>query len=207
MGSFLRHLFTNQTTIMTKQQLAFLYVSFLSFSLQAQAYMTAGGLRAGTDWGLTIQQRLTKNMTIEGIVQSSLQREEVLLTALAERHYALVFRGLNLYTGAGLHKGFLSNPADNELNAPNYKDPLGVTFIGGAEVTLGRFNFSYDFKPAINVVGGERKFYTQTGLSVRYVFLTNKEYKKIQKKKRKKKRQENGNGIRIGDDWKIWKKD
>ena len=178
-----------------------------SSAINAQAYMTAGGLRAGTDWGLTIQQRLTKNMTIEGIVQSSLQREEVMLTALAERHYALVFRGLNLYTGAGLHKGFLSNKQTTELVPTNYKDPMGITFIGGAELTLGRFNFSYDFKPAINIVGGEKKFYTQSGVSVRYVFLTNKEYKKIQKKKRKKKRKENGGGINIGDKWKIWKKD
>ena len=169
--------------------------------------MTAGGLRAGTDWGLTVQQRLTKNMTFEGIVQSSLQREEVLLTALAERHYALVFRGLNLYTGAGVHKGFLNNSNNTELALTNYKDPFGITFIGGAELTLGRFNFSYDFKPAINVTGGEKKFYTQTGISVRYVFLTNKEFKKIQKKKRKKKRKENGKGIRIGDGWKVWKKD
>ncbi len=169
--------------------------------------MTAGGLRAGTDWGLTVKQRLTKNMTFEGIVQSSLQREEVLLTALAERHYALVFRGLNLYTGAGVHKGFLNDSPGAESVPTNYKDPFGITFIGGAELTLGRFNFSYDFKPAINVRGGERKFYTQTGISVRYVLLTNKEYKKIQKKKRKKKRKEKGGGINIGDDWKFWKKD
>lgn len=182
-------------------------LTLLTISIQAQAYMTAGGLRAGTDWGLTIQQRLTKNMTFEGIVQSSLQREEVLITALAEKHHALVFRGLNLYTGAGLHKGFLNDPQTSELTPTNYKDPFGITFIGGAELTLGRFNFSYDFKPAINVLGGEKKFYTQTGISVRYVFLTNKEFKKIQKKKRKKQRQENGGGIKIGDGWKVWKKD
>ncbi len=192
---------------MTKYLFVLANLTLFSIAINAQAYMTAGGLRAGTDWGLTVQQRLTKNMTFEGIVQSSLQREEVMLTGLAERHYALVFRGLNLYTGAGLHKGFLSNKQSAELvPTNNYKDPMGITFIGGAELTLGRFNFSYDFKPAINIVGGEKKFYTQSGVSVRYVFLTNKEYKKIQKKKKKKKRKEKGGGINIGDDWKIWKK-
>ena len=177
-----------------------------SFTTNAQAYMTAAGLRAGTDWGLTVQQRLAKKMTLEGIVQSSLQREEVLVTALAERHYALVFRGLNLYMGAGAHKGWIGKKQSTELVPTDTKDPFGVTFVGGAELTLGRFNFSYDFKPAINIMGGEKKFYSQTGISVRYVFLTNKEYKKIQKKKRKKKRKKNGGGIHIGDDWKIWKK-
>ena len=67
-------------------------LTITSFSLTAQQYMTAGGLRLGTDWGLTVQQRLTKNMTFEGIVQSSLQREEVMITALAERHYPLIYR-------------------------------------------------------------------------------------------------------------------
>ncbi|MEO1261629.1 MAG: hypothetical protein AAFZ15_22685 [Bacteroidota bacterium] len=188
---------------------------FMQITVQAQFYMTAGGLRAGTDWGLTVQQRITKNMTIEGIVQSSLQREEVLLTALAERHYALGYRGLNIYTGAGLHKGFVTQRQNTELEPTNnYKDPMGVTFIGGAELTLGRINISYDFKPAINLTGGEKRFYTQSGVSLRYVLLNNKEYKKIQKKKKKKEKQkrkeqrkENGGGIRIGDGWKIWKKD
>ena len=183
------------------------YLTLFSIAIHAQAYMTAGGLRVGTDWGLTVQQRLSKNMTLEGIVQSSLQREEIMLTALAEQHYPLVFRGLNLYIGAGLHKGWLDNKQSTDPIPVGYKDPFGLTFIGGAEITLGRFNFSYDFKPALNVVGGEKKFYSQTGVSVRYIFLTNKEFKKIQKKKRKKKRQENGGGIHIGDGWKFWKKD
>ena len=191
---------------MTKHLFFLASLTLLSISINAQAYMTAGGLRAGTDWGLTVQQRLTKNMTIEGIVQSSLQREEVLVTALAERHYALIFRGLNLYTGAGLHKGWLSEKQNSELVPLDQKDPFGLTFIGGAELTLGRFNFSYDFKPAINVVGGEKKFYTQSGVSVRYVFLTQKDYKKRQKAKRKQQRKENGGGIHIGDGWKVWKK-
>lgn len=189
------------------KQLFVLTCSLLfTLNLDAQAYMTAGGLRVGTDWGLTVQQRLTKNMTFEGIVQSSLQREEVLITALAERHYPLIYRGLNLYTGGGLHKGFSSKNPSGELVLTNYRDPMGLTLIGGAELTLGRFNIAYDFKPAINVIGGQQKVYVQTGVSVRYVFLTNKEFKKIQKKKRKKKRQAEGGGIRFKDEWKVWKK-
>ena len=129
-----------------------------------------------------------------------------MLTALAERHYALVFRGLNLYTGAGLHKGWLDRNANAEFAPANIRDPFGLTFIGGAELTLGRLNFSYDFKPAINIVGGEKKFYSQTGISVRYVFLNNKKYKQLQKEKKKKKRKKEGKGIQIGDKWKIWKK-
>jgi len=189
-----------------KKLIFHLLISLTPISLFSQAYMTAGGLGLGTDWGLTVQQRLAKSLTAEGIVQSSLQREEVLLTGLVEKHYALVFRGLNLYAGAGLHKGWLNNTSSTEPPAQTAGDPFGLTFIGGAELTLGRLNFSYDFKPAINLSGGEKSFYTQTGVSVRYVFLKNKVYKKHLKEKKKAKRQKEGKGIHLGNGWKFWKK-
>ncbi|MFQ5447948.1 MAG: hypothetical protein ACE5FF_13550, partial [Saprospiraceae bacterium] len=109
-------------------------IFFAPIALFSQAYMTAGGLRLGTDWGLTVQQRLAKSLTGEFIVQSSLQREEVMLTALVEKHYPLVFRGLNLYAGAGLHKGWLSNTASPEFPAAHFGDPFGLTLTGGAEL-------------------------------------------------------------------------
>ncbi len=175
---------------------------FVFSQMQAQSYMTAAGLRFGTDWGITLQQRIAKNTTIEGILQSSLQREEVLVTGMVEQHYPILTKGLNVYFGGGVHKGWLSEPNDAELQAEPYKDPFGVTLVAGAEITLGRINVSYDFKPAINLSGGEEKFYTQTGVSVRYALLSNKVYKKMTKKKKKKQRQKEGkNG------WMFWKKD
>ena len=175
-----------------------------SLQLAAQSYMTAGGIRLGTDWGLTIQQRLAKSTTLEGIFQSSFQREEVMVTLLAEQHFPLVFRGLNIYVGGGAHKGWNSQPVTLE-NPDGVKDPIGLSLIGGAELTLGKLNISYDFKPAINLYGGDNRVYVQTGVSVRYVFLNNKVYKDIQKEKRKKERQKNG-GFDWKEDWKIWKK-
>ncbi len=169
-----------------------------SLPIFAQQYMTAGGLRIGTDWGLTIQQRIAKNTTVEGIFQSSLQREEVMVTGLIEQHYPLIIRNLNLYFGAGLHKGFVT--ADLVAADEAYDDPFGISFVGGAELTIGRLNFSYDFKPVFNISGGEKTFYSQTGVSVRYVFLNNKVYKDLTKDKRKRERQEKM------DKWKFWKK-
>jgi len=188
-----------------KKLIVLSFGTFLTFQLLGQGYVTAAGLRLGTDWGLTVQQRIAKNITVEGILQSSLQREEVMVTGLIERHYPVIHRGLNIYFGGGLHKGWLNKPANLE-NPAGFEDPFGVTFVGGAELTLGRINVSYDFKPAVNVQGGERTFYTQSGLSVRYVLISNKDLKKHQKKQRKKQRKKDGKGIHIGDDWKIWKK-
>lgn len=182
------------------------FLTLLSAALFSQSYLTSAGLRFGTDWGLTVQQRIAENFTVEGILQSSLQRNEVLLTGMIERHYPVVHKGLNFYVGGGVHKGWI-NEAPTPDHPDGFDDPLGLTFVGGAELTLGRLNISYDFKPAFNLHGGERTFYTQSGLSVRYVLISNRDIKKYQKKQRKKKRQKEGGGIRIGDGWKIWKKD
>lgn len=146
----------------------------------AQSYDVAGGLRVGTDWGLTAKVRVANKTAIEAILQSSIKRDETMISLLAEQHFPIITRRISLYGGAGLHKGWL---ADGDETDPA-KDPFGLSLIGGVELTLGRLNLSYDFKPAINLVGGERTFYTQTGISARYVLF--KRYDLFAKPKRQK---------------------
>lgn len=174
-------------------------------SLSAQTYMTTGGLRMGTDWGFTIQQRLLDRATGEFIFQSSLQREESIITFLFEHHNPLITKGFNVYYGAGLHKGWISGK-ENEI-VPD--DPFGITAVAGIEFTIARLNLSYDFKPAFNISGGEKNIYAQTGVSLRYVFLKNKVYKDMVKEKKKRKKQEEKDARREerGKDWwEVWKK-
>lgn len=161
----------------------------------AQSYFTAGGLRLGTDWGLTIQQRVAKRTTVETILQSSLFREEAMVTILGEQHGPLLSRRFNIYGGAGLHKGWSTARRVNGEDLPEYKGPFGITLIGGAEMTIGRLNLSYDFKPAINISGGEQAFYTQSGVSARYVILKKSPWEKSKRGKKKKKR--SGGGFRL----------
>ena len=89
-----------------KNAIILFILSLSAVSLTAQSYTTSAGMRLGTEWGLTVQQRIAKKTTLEGILQSSLQREEFTLTVLAEQHYPLISRRLNVYAGAGLHKGW-----------------------------------------------------------------------------------------------------
>ncbi len=188
-----------------KKFFAFLLGVSFFYSAQAQHYMTTGGLRMGTDWGFTIQQRLLDRATGEFIFQNSLQREEVNVTLLFEQHNPLISKGFNVYYGAGLHKGWISGK-ENEV-VP--KDPFGITAIFGVEFTLARLNLSYDFKPAFNLSGGEKNIYAQTGVSLRYVFLKNKVYKDMVKEKKKRKKQEEKERRREerGKEWwEIWKK-
>jgi len=157
-------------------------IPLFSFS---QSYFTAGGARLGTDWGLTFQQKILKHTTAEGIFQSSLVREELMITGLVEHHFPLITKRLNLYLGAGFHKGFVTD------NTAVYQSPYGMSVIAGAEFTIARFVISYDYKPAFNFSGGENTWYSQTGVSVRYVFIKQNVFKKIKRRKeRERKRRE-----------------
>ena len=143
-----------------------------SSKVYAQSYNTAAGIRLGTDWGISLRQRLYENYSAELIVQSSLQREEGALTLLGIAHKPLLMRNLNLYGGGGLHAGWSSELKNGEA-VPN---PFGIDFIAGAELTLAKINISWDFKPAINLYGGNSVFYTQTGVSIRYVLSKREKY-------------------------------
>lgn len=167
-----------------------------------QSYDLTGGIRLGTDWGITSQVRLAKKTTAELILQSSLQREEVLVTALAEQHSPLISRRFNFYAGGGIHKGWSSASSEEQ----EIKDPFGLTFIAGAEFTLLRLNVSWDFKPAINITGGEKKVYTQTGVSLRYVIVKKNQWQKNRKKRQRQKRREERRENREGFNWKFWEK-
>ena len=148
----------------------------------AQSYITATGGRFGTDWGITVQQRILKHLTAEGIFQSSLQREELMLTVLAEHHFPVITKRLNVYTGLGYHKSFLTS---TDLN---FEPAKGITAIAGAEFTIARFSLSYDFKPVFNYSGGEDNWYIQSGISLRYVIIPQYLLKKYRKKKKRKQR-------------------
>lgn len=171
----------------------------LTVSLQAQSYFTAGGLRMGTDWGLTIQQRVTKRTTVELILQSSFFRDEGMVTLLGERHTPLISRRFNLYIGGGLHKGWHTVKPIYGVDEPERPGPFGITAIAGAEMTIGRLNLSYDIKPALNITGGDKFAYLQSGVSARYVIAKKpfwEEQKKGRKNRHKKKKTGRG-GFRL----------
>lgn len=166
------------------KRVAIIIFSLLSVgSLDAQSYNTAFGLRMGTEWGFTVQQRILKRTTLELIAQSSLEREEFTLTLLGEEHFPILTKRLNVYLGGGFHKGWgnKSSFAPEDGSENTYTNPYGITMIAGAEITLGRLNISYDFKPAVNLEGGARGFYFQTGVSLRYVIIR-KRWKLFKKK-------------------------
>ena len=157
-------------------------------SLSAQTYNFSGGIRLGTEYGFTLKYRIANKLTLEGIVQSPIREKLAITTLLLEKHNSIVTKGLNIYYGGGLQKGWVLTE-----DKP-YKDPFGVVGIIGAEFNIARLNVSYDIKPAVNLVGGDSPVSLQTGISIRYIFDKRsivigdpKAKAKRQKKRRKQK--------------------
>jgi hypothetical protein len=141
----------------------------------AQKYRTAAGIRIGSGIGVSVQQYLWDKFTLEGIVQKNLFKSGTHVSALFESHNKLLFKGLNFYLGAGPHFGFYGSGVQSDSKTSEesiaIKNAVGVSAIGGLEMRLNRVLLSYDYQPGINFSGGEQVFNSQTGLTVRYIFL------------------------------------
>ncbi|WP_347157516.1 hypothetical protein [Pontibacter chitinilyticus] len=147
--------------------LAFLLGGMSSVS-KAQVYRTAGGVRLDGDvFGLTIQQKLHTQGTLEGIL--ALSAREYSGTALYEWHRPILGKRFNYYVGAGGHIG----------NLKDYGVFTGVDGIIGVEYKVNGLPFllSADVKPAVHFHHEDWTDFS-TGISIRYVFLKEKKEKK-----------------------------
>ncbi len=156
---------------------------FTGLSLSAQKYTTAAGIRVGGGIGLTVQQLLWDNNTAELQIQKGFTNNYTTITALFEQHHGMFSRGTNFYLGAGPHFGHYGSSGKNAGSGSVF----GASFIGGIELKLGKTLLSFDLKPMLNLAGGNSFFDSQSGVSLRYVFLKapKKEHKWMFWKKKK----------------------
>ena len=198
-----------------KYTIAFLAL-ILPVWLAAQSYDAAIGIRVGTEWGATAQLRvpqLHKNFVLEGIVHQAIGKDEGSISLLGKQHQPLLSRRINLFYGAGAHAGW-NHETDSETGEA-FNGPVGVSGVVGLEATFKRINVSYDFKPAVNLRGGESVLYTQTAVSVRYVIakrnaIWDKDQEKKIRKRRKSRQRDRRREERAesGKRWyQVWKKD
>jgi len=160
----------------------YLLVSIFSFlllsSLPAQTFMTAIGVRTGNSYGLTVNQRILKRTSVEGILQNNFQTHTTYLHLLAKQHKPIVSRRLNVYGGGGVHLG-LQNEGGGVA---------GLDAVLGLEFTMLRLNVSADFKPQWTYGQGVN---LNPGVSVRYVLLKDNVFRRWEKKRNKAKRKKN----------------
>jgi len=168
-----------------------------------QSYGTSAGLRMGNNKshrtiGLSMQQRVLPQITVEGIIQSDF-RNNTTAHALVKKHSRIISRRFNYYYGGGIGFGVEESshriPATREIVHTYGNQTINAEFIIGAEVTLLRTNLSIDYKPNVNLVGERTPWFAgQVGMSARYVVVKSKEQKRKQRqKKRAKRRTKSGN--------------
>jgi hypothetical protein len=156
----------------------------LSFTISSQNYVLAGGIKLGTDYGISFTTRLLPKLTVEFIDIPGFKNNESSLGILFKRHHSLITKSINFFTGAGFQNSWQTYTDDV---VPVSK--TAVTFTLGAEFTIKNLNVSWDYQPAFyvsNQPGSD--FKAQTYITVRHVFLKKVASKK-QKERRKKKRE------------------
>lgn len=171
--------------------------SVLPLSIWAQHYGNAVGLRLGNNddyrtLGATYKHRLSKDLTLEGILQTNLGTT-TLAHGLIEFHEPLLTRRLNYFVGAGLsfgNEGRLAiDPNQNNTITEIAVSTLGTDLVAGLELTMLKYSVSIDFKPNFNLVGRDTWYEPQVGVSVRKVLTTGAEYNKQLREKDRAKKQ------------------
>ena len=169
---------------MYKKLFLFLLAGCSMVSVAGQTYFTTGGIRLGTDFGLTFKQRIQKKTTIEAILfTDDYASNNMGLVLLADKHRSIVTRNFNMFYGAGLAWKW----EVIELEAPMGQSRFGIPIQAGIEFTVGRINLSWDYTPILYIsrksnASSTPGFTSLRGLSARYVFLNKKEGKRVTKK-------------------------
>ncbi len=132
-------------------------------TVRAQGYNTALGLRVGSAAGISLVQRVGNHVSVEAFAVNRFLTDAYTLTLVGRRHIPLVLKRVNVFVGAGLHKGW------NYEDRTRRGNPFGFDIQAGAEVAFGRINVSYDFVPQINVTGGVFPFRLTSAVGLRYV--------------------------------------
>lgn len=171
----------------------------ISSQSNAQRYGTAAGLRLGSNdfsrtVGITAQQRILKNITIEGIAQSDFSRNTT-LHLLLERHRPIISKRFNYYYGLGYSLGWeesnIKNPITKEIITTYGNNTNGIDLIGGIEMTILNTTVSLDYKPNFNMSGREEFYRGQVGISVRTVIVKSKVQDKKRRQRAREKRRKN----------------
>lgn len=163
---------------MKKIQLLILAILLSTGAAQAQrSYNTGIGLRGGPYSGITFKHFLGSKTAFEGIVASRWEGLE--FTGLVEFHNQFGdAKNFNWYYGFGGHIGSYHHDHTPHGHHHDHHDHDGTYTTIGADGIIGMeytfipvpINISLDYKPAINLIGGNYFASDAAAISVRFVF-------------------------------------
>lgn len=136
----------------------------------AQAYTTAVGLRLAAAPGISMQQRIAAKYSVEGTIQSGIFNRQTSISALAQRHYPVLGKGMNFYLGAGPQWTSYALKNSNKENQPKRLQTLGIAALAGLELRIQKTLLSFDYRPALRF-GGPQVLDAEAALSLRYILI------------------------------------
>lgn len=145
------------------------FVNVLFFTkVTAQHYKMAVGLRVGDSYGLSVQGKLFGNTSIEAILHPGLGEQYNNASILIKQHQSIISDRLNIYGGAGPMQSWKNGEYETNTSIKTG----GIRAILGAELTIGRYNISWDFAPGLYLWGNKGGSFTGgSAFSLRYVLF------------------------------------
>jgi hypothetical protein len=154
----------------------------------SQKYNTLAGIRIGDDFGISFAQRIANKTTMELNIQPGTFAGRQMSSVLVKQHYPLLSKRINFFMGGGLYSRKI--PVQYAEGSQS-QSSVGLALSFGAEITFGKLSVSTDYLPLVtfNKNDTNQRFYTTSGLSLRYVLVgressTRKFIKNIFKKKK-----------------------
>lgn len=136
--------------------------------LNAQHYLLAAGISAGNGFGISVQGRLYKHASLEMLYKPTMFENPNSLSLVYKKHLSLITDRFNIYGGAGLIQNWNEKISTEDILSNNG----GLKAVLGAELTLGRYNVSWDFSPELFIWGQKSgRFDSGSAITVRYVLI------------------------------------
>ncbi|MFZ1749368.1 MAG: hypothetical protein WAU01_04225 [Saprospiraceae bacterium] len=171
-----------------KNNIAIIILTLFTLSACAQKYNTLVGIRIADDFGVSFAQRIANKTTMELNIQPGTFAGNQLASVLVKQHYPLLTKRFNFFMGGGLYSGKATFPLND---VPTKQLTSGMALSFGAEFSIGNLSIATDYMPlvSINKNDNNQRFYTTSGLSLRYILVgressTRKFFRNLFKKKK-----------------------
>ena len=155
---------------MKKTLTIMLILAALTFSMQAQTYKSAIGLRGGDPSGVTFKTFVNSINALEFTAGTGYFGHNFNITGYYEWQKPTGWTpNLDWYIGPGAHIGFWNNVYRNDYGTGIL---IGIDGVIGLEYTLEDIplNFGIGAGPSFQFTSGPAWYYWNGGFSIRYVF-------------------------------------
>lgn len=127
----------------------------------SQSYQWAAGVKLSKQMGLSVVYSPEVPYSIEGVISKNLWTNEGGLSVIGRYHQKVLTRGINFYGGGGFYYGIYDDP-----ETPSFS---GLILNGGAEMSLGKTNLSFNISPLIAAGSQDMKFRIGSDVTIRRI--------------------------------------